>query len=234
MRPIPTISIALATFNGGAYLQEQLESLASQELYPFELVVSDDGSNDQTIELVKNFKRVAPFQVTLLQNCKRLGYGLNFLRAASVCAGDYIAFCDQDDVWLPQKIARISSIIQHESFDLITHSARVVDRQLNWIGANFPDIHLDEILNENYKREKLFWPGFSITISRSLLREVSSEVTVSSDSDNFAHDKLICELVGNRPCYLIAEPLALYRQHSNNLIGFNGALHTSTNLIIKP
>ena len=111
--------------------------------------MSDDGSDDQTIDLVQNFSRVAPFPVTLVQNRERLGYGLNFLNEASICAGSHIAFCDQDDVWLPQKIARISKILQSGSFDLVAHSARVVDRQLNWLGANFPDIQLEKSLKDH-------------------------------------------------------------------------------------
>jgi len=209
MKSKSTISIALATYNGGAYIQEQLDSLASQLLLPMELVVSDDGSNDQTIELIQNFSMVAPFPVKLVQNRERLGYGLNFLNAASLCAGSHIAFCDQDDVWLPQKIARISTILQSGSFDLVAHSAKVVDRQLNWLGANFPDIQLENSLNESDKSLDVFWPGFSLTISKSLLREVNLAVSLSSDKTNFAHDELICELVGDRSFYLIAGPLAL-------------------------
>jgi glycosyltransferase involved in cell wall biosynthesis len=224
MKSNSTISIALATFNGGAYIQEQLDSLASQLLLPMELVVSDDGSNDQTIDLIQNFSRVAPFPVKLVQNRERLGYGLNFLNAASLCAGSHIAFCDQDDVWLPQKIARISSILQSGSFDLVAHSAKVVDRQLNLLGANFPDIQLENSLNESDKSVDVFWPGFSLTISQSLLSEVNLAVSLLPGKPNFAHDELICELVGDRSLYLIAEPLALYRQHCNNLIGFHGAM----------
>jgi len=224
MKSKSTISIALATFNGGEYIQEQLDSLASQFLLPMELVVSDDGSNDQTVDLIQNFSRVAPFPVKLVQNRERLGYGLNFLNAASICAGSHIAFCDQDDVWLPQKIARISTILQSGSFDLVAHTAKVVDRQLNWLGANFPDIQLENSLNESGKSVDLFWPGFSLTISKSLLSEVNLAVNLSCDKTNFAHDELICELVGDRSFYLIAEPLALYRQHGNNLIGFHGAM----------
>ena len=201
MKSNSNISIALATFNGGAYLQEQLDSLASQVLHPMELVVSDDGSDDQTMDLIYNFSRVAPFPVKLVQNRERLGYGLNFLNAASMCAGSHISFCDQDDVWLPQKIARISTILQSGSFDLVAHSAKVVDRQLNWLGANFPDIKLEKSLNENDKRMDVFWPGFSLTISQSLLSEVNLVLSLSSDKANFAHDELICELLGNRTFY---------------------------------
>jgi len=78
MKPNSTVSVALATYNGDAFLQEQLDSLVSQVLLPMELVVSDDGSNDQTIDIVLNFSKTSPFPVKLVQNRERLGYGLNF------------------------------------------------------------------------------------------------------------------------------------------------------------
>ena len=231
MQPNSTISIALATYNGGAFLQEQLDSLASQALLPFELVVSDDGSDDQTIDIVLNFSRTSPFPVKLVRNRDRLGYGLNFLNAASMCQGTHIAFCDQDDVWLPHKILRLNAAFQKGSFDLVAHSAKVVDRHLNWLGANFPDIQVEMSLNEVDKNADFFWPGFALTISKSFLSEVKSYSITSMETTKFAHDELICDLVSDHSCYLIAEPLALYRQHGNNLIGFHGAMATSTDLI---
>ena len=228
-----TISIALATFNGDVFLQEQLDSLASQVLLPFELVVSDDGSDDQTIDIVLNFSRTSPFPVKLVRNRDRLGYGLNFLNAASMCQGTHVAFCDQDDVWLPHKIFRLSAAFQKGSFDLVAHSARVVDRHLNWIDANFPDIQVEMSLNEAEKNTNFFCPGFSLTISKSFLSEVKLYSIALMEKTQFAHDELICDLVRDRSCYLIAEPLALYRQHGNNLIGFHGAMLARADLLKK-
>lgn len=229
----PTISIALATFNGGAYIQEQLDSLAAQVLHPFELVVSDDGSIDQTIDLILKFAKSAPFPVKLVQNPARLGYGLNFLNAASRCTGTHIAFCDQDDVWLPQKLARINAILQGGHFDLVAHSARVVDRHLNWLGANFPDIAVEKLLDQEDKTDGIFWPGFTLTISQSLLSKVNLALSSAQESTNFAHDELICQLAVDHACYVISEPLALYRQHGNNLIGFHGAMLARADLSKK-
>jgi len=233
MKPISTVSVALATYNGDAFLQEQLDSLASQVLLPMELVVSDDGSNDQTIDIVSNFSKTSPFPVKLVQNRERLGYGLNFLNAASICKGTHVAFCDQDDVWLPHKISRLNATFQKGSFDMVAHSARVVDRHLNWLGANFPDIRVDTPQTEVEINADFFWPGFSLTISQSFLSEVKTASFSVLEKHNFAHDELICDLVRNRSCFLIAEPLALYRQHGNNLIGFHGAMLARADLLKK-
>lgn len=78
------ISVAMATYNGALYLQEQLNGLAAQEWLPLELVITDDGSKDDTVSLIKSFILHAPFPVRLEQNTDRLGYGRNFLKAASL------------------------------------------------------------------------------------------------------------------------------------------------------
>jgi glycosyltransferase involved in cell wall biosynthesis len=77
-----------------------------------ELVITDDGWMDSTVALVKKFSLHAPFPVRLEKNTERLGYGRNFLKSASMCTGYYVAFCDQDDVWLPQKLSQLSLVLE--------------------------------------------------------------------------------------------------------------------------
>lgn len=98
-------SIALTTYNGEKYLLTQLESLARQSRLPDELVICDDGSKDSTLEILESFQRSAPFSVRIERNQKNLGYSQNFAKALSLCAGDILFLCDQDDLWLPNKIS---------------------------------------------------------------------------------------------------------------------------------
>ena len=98
------ISVALCTCNGARFLSEQLVSLAEQTLRPIELVVCDDASDDGTWQLLEEFQRSAPFPVRLYRNVRRLGIAQNFEQAMLLCEGDVIALCDQDDVWLPEKL----------------------------------------------------------------------------------------------------------------------------------
>lgn len=231
MKARSTISVAMATYNGGLYLQDQLESLVEQESSPLELVVTDDGSEDDTVSLIKSFARHAPFPVRFEQNIERLGYGRNFLKAASMCKGTHVAFCDQDDVWLPYKLSQVNAVLTTKDYDLIAHSAKVVDRSLNWLGVSFPDIDFTRPLSIEEMRGGCFWPGFTLTVARSLLKVLDSELgqTQTSHDENFAHDELICELAcERRSCFVISEPLALYRQHGSNLIGFHGAMKART------
>ena len=232
MIPRSTISVAMATHNGALYLQDQLASFLTQELAPLELVITDDCSKDETVSLIENFSVNAPFPVRLEKNTDRLGYGRNFLKAASICKGTHVAFCDQDDVWLPNKLSQVSFVLAKEDYDLVAHSAKVVDRGLNWLGVNFPDINCTGPLNLEDTQGRLFFPGFTLTVSRSLLKVLESEMgqAASTYDEKFAHDELICECASEQgKCFVISEPLALYRQHENNLIGFHGAIKTSDN-----
>jgi glycosyltransferase involved in cell wall biosynthesis len=100
------LSIAMATYNGGRFIAEQLDSFAAQTRLPDELVVTDDGSTDGTLEIVEKFAATAPFAVHVHRNPARLGYTLNFSEAVSKCSGEIIFLSDQDDRWFKTKIER--------------------------------------------------------------------------------------------------------------------------------
>lgn len=107
----PWICVFLTTFNGADFLEEQLESLLSQEKVKLSLVVSDDGSTDQSIALFERFlaNNAGQFASSkvYLQGESRLGAGGNFkwlMENADIPNADFFAFCDQDDVWLPDKL----------------------------------------------------------------------------------------------------------------------------------
>lgn len=99
-----TISIAMTTYNGERFLQEQLDSFLQQTRLPDELVVCDDGSQDSTVTIVQSFVSKAPFAVRLFVNKTNLGFSKNFEKAIGLCNGDLIFCSDQDDIWLPEKI----------------------------------------------------------------------------------------------------------------------------------
>lgn len=125
------ISIAMATFNGAKYLQEQLDSFLQQTLMPHELVVCDDGSTDTTVEILKAFSQHAPFEVRLFFNEENLGFTKNFEKALTHCTGDLIFLSDQDDVWYSEKISVvISTFVDHRDKLLIVHDGEITDESL--------------------------------------------------------------------------------------------------------
>jgi glycosyltransferase involved in cell wall biosynthesis len=105
------ISVAMCTYNGETYLQRQLESIATQVLLPDELVICDDGSTDATAEIIRAFAASSPFPVRLIRNDHNLGSTKNFEKAIGLCRGELIALCDQDDVWLPEKLGKLSAVL---------------------------------------------------------------------------------------------------------------------------
>ena len=113
---VQRISVAMCTFNGGRYLQEQLESIALQSRLPCELVVCDDRSTDDTLAILKRFQAEAPFTVKVIQNSLRLGSTRNFDQAIGLARGGLIALCDQDDRWAPTKLERLSRALEENLF----------------------------------------------------------------------------------------------------------------------
>jgi hypothetical protein len=111
MSPGAPISIAMATCNGERFVLEQLESFANQSRLPDELIVYDDASEDDTFAKVEAFASRAPFEVLTRRNPRRLGITANFERAIAACTGDIIFLADQDDVWLPEKIATLARML---------------------------------------------------------------------------------------------------------------------------
>ena len=125
------ISVALCTYNGETYLPDQLESIRSQIRLPDEVILSDDGSQDQTPALLRDFARAAPFPVIVHQQAHNLGSTLNFADAIQRCSGDIIVLADQDDVWYPDKLAAIAAVFESEhDVGLVFSNADVIDCNL--------------------------------------------------------------------------------------------------------
>ncbi len=128
-------SIALATYNGSAFVAEHLDSLARQTRLPDELIVCDDCSADDTVEQVERFAGHAPFSVRIERNPLNLTSTPNFEKALGLCTGDVIFFADQDDVWRPNKIAALTDVLAADpEIGLVFSNGRVVDAELEPLG----------------------------------------------------------------------------------------------------
>src|SRR5437868_14993155 len=97
----PLVSIALCTYNGQDFLRKQLNSLLDQSYKNLQIVVCDDASTDATIDLINTYK---DDRLVRHFNRTNIGYVKNFEQAISLCTGEFIALCDQDDMWRPDKI----------------------------------------------------------------------------------------------------------------------------------
>ncbi|MFZ5555412.1 MAG: glycosyltransferase [Pseudomonadota bacterium] len=132
------VSIALCTHNGERYLPEQLASYCRQQRLPDELVACDDNSGDATVDLLQRFAKTAPFPVRVHLSAERLGPDRNFQRAVGACQGDVIALSDQDDEWLPEKLAAMTQILQSSPLaGAVFCNAEITDEHLTPLGYDF-------------------------------------------------------------------------------------------------
>lgn len=214
----------MATYNGERFLQEQLDSVMRQSLLPYELVVCDDGSTDATVSTIKAFAEDAPFSVRIYQNDQNLGYGDNFLKAASLCRGDWIAFCDQDDVWLDNKLMHYDEVLRrYPHIDLLSHSATQVNEQLKPLPQRVPGHRRFRIRGPLESKPLSSHAGFSCCVRKSILEGVPTEDRpegIYRLRGRQAHDRYIYH-VANTYGYIAELPtsLALYRRHANAATG---------------
>ena len=210
-----SVSIAMTTFNGRRFLREQLDSLAAQTHIPFELVIVDDCSSDDTVDILQAFAQKVPFPVVIRQNNKNIGYKANFMRCVDLCSGHLIAFCDQDDVWMPSKLARVVEEFKKHECLLVHHRFSIIDQAGKQRG-------LAPKLESRGPWAQLY--GFSAVIDRRLLAQNS---LWSRSKDHFdasqpmAHDQwfgFLADLTGSS--VLLDKSLVAYRQHAANACGF--------------
>ncbi len=221
---MPSISVALATHNGEKFLAEQLESLARQTVRPTEVVVTDDASLDRTCAIVSDFAATAPFSVTLHRNDSRLGYRANFLRAAELCKSNLIAFCDQDDVWAPEKIAVMVQQFHDPDVLLAYHNAEIVDQDGRPLGHLYPALSGVAPLAPLEANPWRLVPGFTQMFRRTLT-EYSFLHPASVDAywpnERLAHDQWYLFLASVFGCTVqVSQPLVRYRQHGANAFGW--------------
>ncbi len=206
------ISIAMATYNGARFLEEQLASLANQSLLPDELVIVDDLSQDNTISLAESFRECAPFTVRIYQNPTNLGFVSNFSRVLSHCKGDLVFLCDQDDVWFPQKLETIARLSEAKTnVHLFLCDAEITDQTLTSTGAT----KLSQLIAAGLGSDYLIM-GTCIAIRQELLRLLLPIPTFAKSHDAWLvyFSKLI------RVTYIHQYPLQFYRQHTSNASPF--------------
>lgn len=126
----------MATYNGGKHLNEQLNSFLLQTRLPDELIVCDDGSTDNTLDILESFRTKATFRVLIFLNEKNIGFTKNFEQVLSKCSGDLILLSDQDDVWFENKIYDLEQVFLSDISKLLVISdGNLVDENLNWFGV---------------------------------------------------------------------------------------------------
>lgn len=203
-----TISIAMASYNGARHIREQLESFSAQTRWPDELVVTDDGSTDETLALMEDFAQIAPFSVRLYRNNERLGFARNFERALSLCKGDIIFLSDQDDIWSATKVdSHLSIYTRAENAQVVINDQEIADSNMRPTGVTKLG---------NIRRGRLPISQF-ITGCCSSMRRSWREFSMPIPSSSPAHDIWINGLAHRLGVlHVLDQSLQLYRRHENN------------------
>ncbi len=144
------VSVAIAAFNGAAYLPALLDSIVAQTLPPKEVVVADDASTDETIEVLERYRRASAVPFTIVRQARNVGIIENFLSAFRATSGRLIAYCDQDDVWLERKLEACASAFDAPGVSLVCHASFITDENLRETG---------EIFHQNARDFRVRFPG---------------------------------------------------------------------------
>ena len=219
------LSVAMCTYNGAQYLQEQLDSIADQTRLPNELVVCDDSSTDTTLQVLERFQEMAPFPVRIYRNETNLGSTKNFEKAISLCSGDIIALSDQDDVWMPYKLERLEKVLEncpHAGY--VFSDALVVDEELRPLGYTMWDrvsftTRQRRCFKQEHQLEVLL--KHNVVTGATMAFRASLRDLILPIPDQWVHDAwiaLLASAAGARGIF-IEESLIKYRQHPSQVIG---------------
>lgn len=222
------VSVALCTRNGARYLPEQIRSICTQTPLPREIVLSDDGSTDDTLAVVRDTLAQCGVadQVALrvFSNTPPLGVTRNFEHAVRACSHELIALCDQDDAWHPGRLARMVAQFEARPDLLLLHTdARLVDAELKPLGSTL--FHALEV----QPAELAAIAGgeaFGVLLRRNLVTGATTIFrktlldTALPFAPEWVHDEWLAAVaaaIGRVD--VMPEPTIDYRQHASNQIG---------------
>lgn len=232
-----TVSILLGTYNGELYIQRQLDSIRAQTYQNWVLYVSDDGSVDRTLEIIKSFAReLPPGKVNILQGPHK-GFAQNFLHLLKnkSIQSPYYAFCDQDDIWLEEKLNVALNALKsthskaNNHYQLYGSRTTLVDENEKYFGESplfRRGFNIENALVQSYAG------GNTMVFSRGV-KEIFENI--NDQLNIISHDWLLYIAVTALNGVIIYDDKSyiLYRQHTNNLVGSNKGFSSKLNRFKK-
>lgn len=221
-------SVAMCTYNGARFIQDQLDSIKKQTRVPDELVICDDKSSDDTRDIIESFATKAPFPVRLEANKTNVGSTKSFEKAIKLCQGEIIALSDQDDVWYPHKLMSLeSTLLSSPNAGLVFSDAEVVDEDLRPLGTRLWPFFFSS------KDRQLFESGQALDLL--LEKPVVTGATMAFRAEHrnlilpiptgtqLIHDAWIALMIATvADLVFISDPLIMYRQHPMQQTGLFG------------
>lgn len=218
------ISIAMTTYNGAQFVQAQLRSILEQTRQPDEIIICDDGSRDDTVNIIRHVMETSGTdRIRLVENEENLGYIRNFYKAISLTKGDYIFLADQDDIWHREKLEKSLAIMERTGAAAICTRSRLIDQDGQEMDGN---AFIVSVLLSRLKEELGPVSFFDLVIENvaqgctyCFTKEVRAKY-LALNSRQLIHDHqimFIASLVGK--VYACAEPMIDYRIHGSNSAG---------------
>lgn len=217
------ISVAMCTYNGSRFLEEQLHSIARQHRVPDEVIICDDRSTDNSVELTETFARRVSFPVRIFINDQKLGSTKNFEKAISLCREEIVVLSDQDDAWYESKLARIEQIFIDLSPIAVFSDAGVMDDN-----SCSTRVGLWKSFSFSVAEQRQFAGGEALNVlvkhpvvtgaAMAFRREFFDRLTPFPVSE--IHDRWTSFLLAACGKFIpIPERLMQYRRHSNQQVG---------------
>lgn len=219
------VEVLMATYNGGKYIREQLDSILQQSHSNISILVSDDSSTDNTRQILEDYKKQFPDKIQILPSQNRkLGIIGNFSYLLEHSKEDYTMFADQDDVWLPHKISAMLERMKHyeavngKNTPILVHSDLIVtDEKLNVISSSLWDF---QKINPRLSSFNRILVENTITGCASIFNRALTQLITPIPVSATLHDwwlGLVASALGK--VYYMNQQTVLYRQHGNNVLG---------------
>jgi glycosyltransferase involved in cell wall biosynthesis len=218
------VQILLSTWNGGHWLEELLESLRCQTYQNWQLLVRDDASSDQTLRVLLDWQQQYPDKVAgLLLDGSHLGSNQSFSRLVEASDAPYLMFCDQDDVWFPEKVElqytalRLLEGEYGAETPLLVHSdLAVVDVHRHLKASSFWEYRRFDV----QQRKQAYLLNNVVTGCATLFNRAAATLAFPAPQEAMQHDRwlgLVCAWFG--VVHALPHPLLFYRQHEANQLG---------------
>ncbi len=210
------VTVLLALYNGSKYIEKQLDSLYLQTRNIDQLIIGDDGSNDDSVSIVNAYIQSHHLEGkwTVIQNAGNRGHAANFINLCNMIDGEYVFFCDQDDIWMIDKVERMTAVIENDD--------RVQLLYGNVINTNIPENCISEKLIKHrvetkkvpFSPENYFFKGLGCAMC---LRKKFIDKMLPYWTEGWEHDMFFwaCAIMTNSGYYYDA-PVILRRIHENN------------------
>lgn len=223
----PKCLVLLSTYNGEKYIEEQLDSLFKQEGVELHILIRDDGSEDSTVNIIRNIREHVSVPLKMLE-AKNSGAKASFFELLRIASDDhsefeYFAFCDQDDVWKPNKLRRAATLLSQVSQEdpssplMYCSATQMVDAELSplkvWPSPPRKKLSMYNALVENVA------VGCTTVLNKKAFDLIASSLPSNADQV-IMHDwwAYLCVSTFGKVIF-DEEPFILYRQHSSNVLG---------------